>query len=419
MGTRHASQLCTVLGVLLLALAIPAVAAESDPALGPFELRSAGGQHALQVGLAAQLRLTYSDTQTAATAARREDLALEVRRLRLMLRGHFLSGRAELFLHLSTTPGAIELLDLFSQFNLHPQVSLRIGQFKLPYTRYRLQNFTHLQFTDWSLLSRYLGAERQLGVAIHNGYERGAGFEYALGVFSGQNARRAHGVGLGLVYGERLPNPSDLTAPALPTTVHPELALRLGYSQPGLRPETPSDPASGPARFGVSLSATYDLRPARYLDQALRLAPEAQLKLRGLSLHAVSYVSFFQGDGGASDLRPAFLGVLAHAGYRPTRMWELALRYGLLLTSEALRDDAAARATILITAADPTEVTAVREQYRGAGTLEQDQELLLAATYYLVGNSLKFQAEAGWLRQVISATPLDGGRLRVQAQVAF
>lgn len=419
MSPRRISASCAVLGALFSVLAMPVAAAESEPALGPFELRSAGGRHALQVGLAAQLRLTYSDTQPAADAARRDDVSIEVRRLRPMLRGRFLSGRAELFLHLNTTPGAIELLDLFAQLNVHPQVSLRIGQFKLPYTRYRLQNFTHLQFSDWSLLSRYLGAERQLGAALHNGYERGAGFEYALGVFSGQNARRAHGVGLGLVYGERLPNPSDLTAPTLPTMLHPELALRLGYSQPGLHPETPSDAARGPLRVGVSFSATYDLRPARSLDQALRLAPEAQLKLRGLSLHAVSYLSFFQGDGGATDLRPAFYGLLAHAGYRLHPTWDLALRYGLLLTSEALRGDAAARATARIAAADPAEIDAVREQLRGAGTLEQDQELLVSATYYLVGNSLKFQAEAGWLRQVVSATPLDSARLRLQAQVAF
>ena len=250
----------------------PALAAP-EPSLGPFELRSPGGQHALQIGLAAQVRLTYSDTQPAADAARESSLGAEVRRLRPMLRGSFLSQRVEMFLHLNTIPGAIELLDLFGQLNLHRQFSLRVGQFKLPYTRYRLQYFTQLTFTDWSILSRYLGAERQLGAALHNGYERGSGFEYALGVFSGMNARRAHGVGLGLLYGERLANPSDLTAPAAPTTFHPELALRLGYSSPGLHPETPSDSQRGPARLGVSFSATYDIRPARYLDPALRLAP--------------------------------------------------------------------------------------------------------------------------------------------------
>ena len=396
----------------------PALAAP-EPSLGPFELRSPGGQHALQIGLAAQVRLTYSDTQPAADAARESSLGAEVRRLRPMLRGSFLSQRVEMFLHLNTIPGAIELLDLFGQINLHRQFSLRVGQFKLPYTRYRLQYFTQLTFTDWSILSRYLGAERQLGAALHNGYERGSGFEYALGVFSGMNARRAHGVGLGLLYGERLANPSDLTAPTSPTTFHPELALRLGYSSPGLHPETPSDSQRGPARFGVSFSATYDIRPARYLDPALRLAPEAQLKLRGLSLHAVGYLAWFQGDSGATDLRPAFYGVLAQAGYRLQPGWELALRYGLLLSSEALRRDAQERAAVLIAIASPEQASAVTGQYRSAGTLQQDQELLVAINYYLVGNSLKFQLETGWLRQVSDAATLDSARVRLQAQVAF
>lgn len=401
----------------LLAVATPAFAAESS--LGPFELRSRSGQHALQIGLAAQVRLTYSDSAAIGDAARTHDLSMEVRRLRPMLRGSFLSDRVELFLHLNTTPGSLELLDLFSQFRFHPQLSLRIGQFKLPYTRYRLQYFTQLQFTDWSILSRYLGAERQLGAALHNGYERGAGFEYALGVFSGINARRAHGVGLGLLYGEKLPNPSDLTAFSPPTTFHPELSLRLGYSRRGLHPETPSDTERGPARFGVSLSAAYDVRPSRYLDPALRLAPEAQLKVAGVSLHAVSYFAFFQGDGGPSDLRPALYGVLAHAGYRVAAQWELALRYGVVLSTEALRGDAQVRAAALIAAADPATAAALRQQYGAAGRIEQDQELLLAGNYYMVGNGLKFQAEAGWLRQVSEGLPLDAARLRIQAQVAF
>jgi hypothetical protein len=409
---------CAILGVLLLAFSTVA-AAEPEPSLGPFELRSPSGQHAIQVGLASQLRLTYSDSQPTADAARQQDLAIEVRRLRPMLRGSFLSNRVEMFLHLNTTPGSMELLDLFSQFNFHPQLSLRVGQFKIPYTRYRMQYFTQLPFTDWSILSRYLGAERQLGAALHNGYERGAGFEYALGVFSGINARRAHGVGLGLLYGEKLPDPSDLTALTPPTTFHPELALRVGYSKRGLRPEAPSDVERGPARFGVSLSATYDIRPSRSLDFALRLAPEAQLKVRGLSLHAAYYLTFFQGDGGASDLRPAFYGVLAHVGYRLHQQWEIALRYGLVLSSDALRSDAQTRARALIAAATPAEIAVLRKQYGAAGTLDRDQELLLAVDYYLVGNGLKLQAEAGWLFQVTDGGALDGARLRIQAQVAF
>lgn len=417
MGAQRFHKVQSVFAALLFSSATPAIAAE--PSLGPFELRSQNGQHALQIGLATQVRLTYTNSGSASDAQRQQDLAIEVRRLRPMLRGSFISEQVEMFLHLNTTPGAIELLDLFSQFNFHPQARLRVGQFKIPYTRYRLQYFTQLLFTDWSILSRYLGAERQFGAALHNGYERGAGFEYAVGVFSGINARRSHGVGLGLVYGEKLPDPSDLTELQSPATFHPELALRVGYSSSGLRPETPSDFERGPARFGVSMSATYDVRPSRYLDFALRLAPEVQLKVRGLSLHTVSYVTFFQGDSGARDLRTAFYGVLAHAGYRLHPQWELALRYGLVMSTEALRSDAKMRAIGLIAAAAPANAEAVRQQYGAAGTLEQDQELLLAANYYLVGNGLKFQVEAGWLQQVISAASLDGARLRLQAQVAF
>ncbi len=63
---------------LWLAGASPAFGAE--PSLGPFELRSGSGQHALQIGLAAQVRLTYSDSAAIGEAARMRDVSIEVRR---------------------------------------------------------------------------------------------------------------------------------------------------------------------------------------------------------------------------------------------------------------------------------------------------------------------------------------------------
>lgn len=136
MGAQRLHKVQSVFAALLFSSATPAIAAE--PSLGPFELRSQNGQHALQIGLATQVRLTYTNSGSASDAQRQQDLAIEVRRLRPMLRGSFMSEQVEMFLHLNTTPGAIELLDLFSQFNFHPQARLRVGQFKIPYTRYRL-----------------------------------------------------------------------------------------------------------------------------------------------------------------------------------------------------------------------------------------------------------------------------------------
>lgn len=405
--------------LLLLGAARVAAAREAplEPTLGPFELRSASGEHAVQVGLAVQLRATYSDGQTAAGAQRSQDLSVEARRVRPMLRGSLLAERVDLFLHLSTAPGALELLDLFAQLNLHRHARLRLGQFKLPYTQHRLQYFTQLQFTDWALTSRYLGAERQMGAALSNGYERAEGFSYAAGVFSGVNARRSHGIGMGLVYGEKLANPSDLATLTPLGTPHPELALHLGYASPGLRPERPSDPARGALRCGGWLSATYDLRPVPALDFSLRLAAEAQLKVRGFSWHGVGYAAFFHDAGGS--LQPALYGALTQAGLRLRPRWEVALRYAAVFTTAPLRDDARARAQRLIEATPAATRASVAQQYQAAGTLEEDMDLTLAGGWYLVGNGLKVQFEAAWLHQRVRAVALEGARARAQLQVAF
>lgn len=390
-----------------------------DPSvLGPFELRLASQAHALQFDLVTQLRASYSDTQAAPTAPRAADGSVEVRRLRPMLRGSIFNGAAELFLHLNLTPGSLELLDLYAQFTLHPQARLRIGQFKIPYTQYRALAFMQLQASDWSLTSRYLGGERQMGIILHNDYERPVGFTYAVGVFSGVNARRSHGIGMGLLYGEKLQNPSDLVAPAPLGVPHPELALHMGYAQRALHPERTSDPQRGPVRLGGFFSAAYDLRPTPALDFSLRLAAEVQLKVRGLSTHAVGYVAFFNGDGRA-DLRPAFYGALVQTGYRLTSRWELSLRYAGVFSTAALRADARTRADGLIAAASPTSRDALALQFRAAGMLELDQALDLLIDQYLIGHGLKVQLEGSWLRQQVSGVALDGVRARLQLQIAL
>ena len=73
------------------------------------------------------------------------------------------------------------------------------------------------------MVTRYFGAERQIGLVMHNGYEKHGAFEYEVGVFTGVNARKSHATGLASIFGEELANPSDLYDPAAPADLHPEV----------------------------------------------------------------------------------------------------------------------------------------------------------------------------------------------------
>jgi len=131
-------------------------------------------------------------------------------------------------LHLSPAPGSFELMDMYFNAGLTSQLQLRVGQYKMPFTRYRIQSFQRLTFVDWAIVTRYFGAGRQIGFSLHNGYEGPPRFAYAIGIFSGVIARAAHATGFPLLFGEKLTNPSDLSGSALKSEFHPVLC-RCGY----------------------------------------------------------------------------------------------------------------------------------------------------------------------------------------------
>lgn len=79
------------------------------------------------------------------------------------------------------------MLDFYFNYKLRGPHQARLGQVKVPFTRYRIQSFQQLTFVDWAIVSKAFGAERQMGFALHNGYEKPSRYGYVIGIFSGQN----------------------------------------------------------------------------------------------------------------------------------------------------------------------------------------------------------------------------------------
>jgi len=142
--------------------------------------------------LVAQLRLSAEFPQ--ANGAVVPPATLELRRVRPGLRLSAMGGRLSGIFVLNTSPSALELMDLWLEYQPRAHVRVRVGQTKQPFTAYRLGNFTDLHFTDWALVTRTFGGERQLGVEVHNRGEGGA-WEYSVGLWNGVTQRAAHGRG--------------------------------------------------------------------------------------------------------------------------------------------------------------------------------------------------------------------------------
>jgi hypothetical protein len=318
---------CSVVALLVL-IAVSGPGRAEEPPIGPFKVAGADGACLLSIKFATQLRFDYSseDDPECGCADRTHTAVMRARRIRPTFNLSLPERRFSMNLHLSTAPGSIELMDFYFNYAGTEGVQLRAGQFKIPFTRYRIQSFQRLTFVDWAIVSPAFGAERQMGVALHNGYESFQEYAYAIGVFSGQNARAAHAVTLPHWRGLEQVNPSDLSDPAPREDFHPELALHVGYFTPGMKVGSDTDRARGGLRWGAAFSAAWDLDPAFHRDFVLRLAPEILAKYRGPSASALWYTGWAE-EGDSMKARPVMNGGLVQGAYRLCDTYEVSARY--------------------------------------------------------------------------------------------
>jgi len=385
-------------------------------AVGPFELSSRDGNWSLRPGLTAQLRFTLTSVAESG-AGDPLDTYVEARRIRPTLSGALINKDLRYLLHLSTAPGSVEFMDWYLDYRFGDGVRARVGQWKIPFTRYRMGSYKHLTLTDWPVAPQYFGAERQMGLCLHNGYGKpGATLGYEFGIFTGTNARAAHGVGLSRVYGEAPANPSDLLDPAPRASLHPELVAHLAYNHNGIDARRDTDFAGGDLRLSVGLSAAWDLDPVVTEDLALRLAPEVLVKYRGASLFGVFYLGFDRAGGADADVTEqqlAMLGGVVQASYFFAGQLEVSARWSMVHVDAELLAAARTRAAV-------TNLLSPGAVDPRAGTLQREEERGVGFNVYLIGTSLKWQTDLSWLL----ATGVDGDtrnrlRLRTQLHLAF
>ena len=390
--------------------------------IGPFSISDKSGRFSLAVGLAAQVQVKVLSSGTG--SERDTEATIFMRRIRPTLKGTALSKDLKWYLHLSTAPGAVEFMDFYLDYTILPYLRLRAGDCKVPFTRYRVQSFKHLTLVDWSVVTRYFGAERQYGVTLHSGYEKPGTMEYALGIYTGENARASHSVGLPGVYGEPRVNPSNLLAPQPPATFHPEIVGRVAYNHAGMDVGTDTDFVGGSPRFSVGLSLAWDTRPTQYHDLSLRLAPEVLFKAGHFSMAALGYVGFVPpagSDSGVETPRLGFAGALAQVSYILWGRLELAARYGMVVVMEGLRDEARDRADQLVAAeTDADKAAALAKQYKNAGLTEAEHEATFGINVYIIGRSLKWQNDVSYKAVPrVGQDTLHDIQLRTQLGLAF
>lgn len=330
----------------------------------------------------------FFSTQLRVSASEQDDWAPSVRfrRVRAGLKGEFAEGRLASALQLNLVPGATELIDLYGEYRAEDW-KLRVGQFTIPFTRYREQSHRSTLLADWSIVAEVFGAERQVGAMLAD--RRGRGWTASLGVFTGLNARASNGVGLAEAFGIEPVNRSSLAFGRATFDVHPEIAGRVGVFTEGMDLWRTSHADREGTHVAAFLSAAVDLDPEPFEDFVARVAPEVVLQSGPFGGTVVLYGSWFEDDG---RIRPAWIGGLVEAAYRFTDVWELAARGAGVLPSEALAD-----------------ATSAHDQW----------EAVVGVNAYLVGEKLKMAGDFGVVVQdgdrVVDSAPAA----RLQAQFAW
>ena len=384
--------------------------------LGPVRIKVGKTDDWIGIGLAAQMQFEYDQQFPTGGFPSENSETLEFRRIRFTLSSSFIEGRIQSRFQINLTPSAFELIDLWFAFTRFKFASFRIGQFKIPYDRYRAQSFAALAFVDWASTTRMFGSERQIGgeMLAKGGF---LGLEYALGVFTGVNARASHAVGIVEVYGNVPQNPSSFGDGEVVNTFAPLIAGRVARNFGEINTDSNSDVLrTRSLRHSVGAGIAWDARPVATEDLGLRLSAEWLGKISGFHINVIAYAAWYKPwEGGKILFGP--LGFMAETGYRFNLEWGIAIRYSTTYITPWLRSDARSYGQAQI--ANATDPAQAMEQYGRNGDQTTNQELALAGTSYIIGNSLKVVAETAWVQQLWNTGRANGFRFNMQLQLLF
>jgi hypothetical protein len=249
----------------------------------------------------------------------------EIRRARLQLQGHFFGPNNQYKAELAFSPadvgqsdggtvGTSPLLDYYFDFNYLRDISVRVGQYKIPFTRQRVISSGNLQLVDRSIVNGVFNLDRQIGVDVRSKNLGGLNqLKYYVGYYpgKGRNSRGDYQVDNNLFLGriEWLPLGmfDDYSESDFDRSPDARLSLSVAYAR-----STNVDPE------GVD----YD-----------RLAWDAFFKLSGLSIF--TEWSYRNGSAatveGVQELPDNGLGGMLQAGYMlPGSRFEVAARGAMI-----------------------------------------------------------------------------------------
>lgn len=268
----------------------PAVTVEWDKGI---LFKSDDDKYEAKLSLRSQLRFeTFRSTADGAEFQSRFYLP----RTRLQLEGHVYGDatRYKLELGLGDRGSFSFVKDFFVERELTKGVWARLGQWKRPFSRQEMTSDFAGTFNERSIANDFAGGGRDLGLAVHNDYEKSPeGIEWVAGIFngfSGGNDRPKITTTC-----DQDPDTLDITctspAPAnFPTDFAPAGVIRVGYNHGKIKGYSEIDLEGGPLRFSVAANYKVDLADLDGSDAMSHgLGIDASIKVNGFDATVAGY----------------------------------------------------------------------------------------------------------------------------------
>ncbi len=351
-----------------------AISAKYDKGL-TFE--TADGDYELKLGIRSQFRIEAArpDEDETEFATR-----FSVPRLRLQLEGHAYGEANAYKVEFDMANKGFALLkDFFIDHAFAKDLHVRAGQWKRPFNRQEMVSDFGSEFLERSLANEFAGAGRDLGVAVHNNYEKSPeGLEWAFGIFNAASEKAA--IKTTCVPGMMPTDPPVCTSGTpsnVPSDFGPAIVVHAGWNHGGIKGYSEGDLEGGPLRYAVGLS--YRMNPRDFdkdanddltIEHAVAL--DTMVKVEGLG---ISGAVILKKDGQAD----AEIGFYGQVGYMlmPKKL------LGAVRFAQVPEDD------------------------------EQRHEILGGVDWFFHGHNLKLMADGG----VIHTTGADTNDVQIRAQL--
>ena len=366
----------------------PPAAAEPEEAPVPTKVGYEKGffieQGENSLGIQARLQARYTHVET--DGGHNVD-NFSIARARVTFHGNVFMEDLSYKLQIDFGKGNTALKDFYLDYCIaDDMLCIRPGQFKRPFSRQQINSSGNLEFVDRSITDKAFGAGRDIGLMLHDNYEKSPTFEYAVGIFNG-TGDKSHFSGSGTADLESGDVDVDSGSFSnVPSLWKPALGLRLGYNFGGIKGYSEADFEGGGFRFAIAGSVEAYLDPDNTDDSLVKSEADLVVKIEGLSASGAVYHTSQQDGEGFGDRANGDGGAHFQLGYLIMDKFQPVVRYGIV---------------------DP----------RHLSSNNIDEEFAFGLNYYMKKHNLKWQNDLTALNDHASDT--TEWEFRSQAQLSF